>query len=184
MLTQPRHLFVYGTLRRAVGHPLHGVIASSSEFAGVGWLPGYLLDLGAYPGLVAPEDAGGLPFAGQVAGGPPRVLGEVYRLKVAPRDGARNSATNPLLERLDRYEGCTTNGDRRAEYRRVPREVVLEQGGTAQAWVYLYNPRFKARGGMFRPRLILGGDYLNRGNAGASGEIPDSGAPAEPDSKT
>jgi gamma-glutamylcyclotransferase (GGCT)/AIG2-like uncharacterized protein YtfP len=70
-------LFAYGTLMR--GYPLHAVIARGSTFIGVGSVPGRLLDLGRYPGLVA---------------GRGRVRGEIYRLREAE-----------LLDTVDREEG-------------------------------------------------------------------------------
>lgn len=70
-------LFTYGTLMR--GHALNPVLARGAAFLEEGSVPGRLLDLGPYPGLV--------PGRG-------RVRGELYRLD----DPA-------LLAVLDREEG-------------------------------------------------------------------------------
>ncbi|HEY3064321.1 MAG TPA: gamma-glutamylcyclotransferase family protein [Methylomirabilota bacterium] len=70
-------LFAYGTLMR--GYALHAVIARGSAFVGAGSVPGRLLDLGRYPGLVA---------------GRGRVRGEIYRVRDAE-----------LLATVDREEG-------------------------------------------------------------------------------
>jgi gamma-glutamylcyclotransferase (GGCT)/AIG2-like uncharacterized protein YtfP len=70
-------LFAYGTLMR--GYPLHAVIARRTAFVGVASVPGRLLDLGRYPGLVA---------------GRGRVRGEIYRLRHPE-----------LLAAVDREEG-------------------------------------------------------------------------------
>ena len=51
-----RHLFVYGTLRRAVMHPMHATLSRAAEFAGAAMLPGRLYDLGEYPGVTNPVD--------------------------------------------------------------------------------------------------------------------------------
>lgn len=103
-------LFTYGTLMR--GHALHPVLARGATFLEEGSVPGGLLDLGRYPGLV--------PGRG-------RVRGELYRLD----DPA-------LLPVLDREEGVqfvrsrttvTLAGDRRARawvYRyRGPRDRAV-----------------------------------------------------------
>lgn len=71
------HLFVYGTLMR--GHALHPVLARGATLLAEGSVPGRLVDLGRYPGLV--------PGRG-------RVRGELYRID----DPA-------LLAVLDREEG-------------------------------------------------------------------------------
>jgi gamma-glutamylcyclotransferase (GGCT)/AIG2-like uncharacterized protein YtfP len=70
-------LFAYGTLMR--GYPLHRALRRGASLVGAGSVRGRLLDLGAYPGLIA-------------GGG--RVRGEVYRLDAAE-----------LLPVLDREEG-------------------------------------------------------------------------------
>ena len=70
-------LFTYGTLMR--GYGLHALLARGSTFLAEGSVPGRLLDLGRYPGLV--------PGRG-------RVRGELYRIEDAA-----------LLSTLDRAEG-------------------------------------------------------------------------------
>jgi gamma-glutamylcyclotransferase (GGCT)/AIG2-like uncharacterized protein YtfP len=70
-------LFAYGTLMR--GYPLHAVLAGRARFVGTGSVPGQLLDLGRYPGLVS---------------GRGRVRGEIYRF-----------GDTQLLPALDREEG-------------------------------------------------------------------------------
>jgi gamma-glutamylcyclotransferase (GGCT)/AIG2-like uncharacterized protein YtfP len=79
------HLFVYGTLMR--GQPAHRTLAGRATFVGDATVPGALLALGRYPGLVA---------------GRGRVHGEIWRFEVPE-----------LLPALDEYEGynfkrCTT----------------------------------------------------------------------------
>jgi gamma-glutamylcyclotransferase (GGCT)/AIG2-like uncharacterized protein YtfP len=71
------YLFTYGTLMR--GYGLHRVLAPGATFEGEGSVPGRLLDLGRYPGLIA---------------GRGRVRGELYGLHRAE-----------LLPVLDREEG-------------------------------------------------------------------------------
>lgn len=107
------HLFVYGTLRRALRRP-EARLLSGAEWLGEGSVAGRLLDLGAYPGLVR-------------GGG--RVRGEVYWL-------ARPTL---MLQRLDAYEGCGRRGPTPDEYRRAIVRVRLDRGGSLSAWVYVYN---------------------------------------------
>jgi gamma-glutamylcyclotransferase (GGCT)/AIG2-like uncharacterized protein YtfP len=100
-------LFAYGTLMR--GYPLHAVLAGGATLLTTGSVPGRLLALRGYPGLIA---------------GAGRVRGEIYRLD-----------DPELLPVLDREEGynfvrrrgiATLAGGRRARvwlYRyRGPRE--------------------------------------------------------------
>lgn len=128
------HLFVYGTLRRDLGHAMHRVLAQHSRYAGTARYAGRMYDVGAYPAVVPdPESA-------------PAVQGELYRLQ-------RPAVLLPLL---DRYEGCTEGDDPAAEYRREVQPVVRHDGTTVQAWVYLYNQPVRT----LRP--IGSGDYLAR----------------------
>ena len=117
------HLFVYGTLRRGSNNKFARLLHSSAQFAGEGRIQGRLFRLRAYPGAVA------LSRAGEY------VRGELYRIE------------NPrwILAALDGYEG--------SEFRRVIREVQLDSGTRAEAWVYLY---CGSSGGT----LIRSGDWL------------------------
>lgn len=107
------HLFVYGTLRRALRRP-EASLLDGAEWLGEGTVTGRLLDLGAYPGLVS---------------GSGRVRGEVYRL----------SRPKLMLRRLDAYEGCRRRGLQPDEYRREMTRVRLDGGRTVRAWIYVYN---------------------------------------------
>lgn len=127
-------LFVYGTLRRAAGHPMHRLLARHAERVGPARYAGRLYDLGPYPAVVPDRSAGAV------------VHGELYRMR--QRD--------TLLPLLDRYEGCTEADGPGAEYRREAQPVERPDGTTAQAWVYLYNRPVAGR------RLISSGDYLRR----------------------
>jgi gamma-glutamylcyclotransferase (GGCT)/AIG2-like uncharacterized protein YtfP len=100
-------LFAYGTLRR--GAPMHGLIDGRARWVGPASAAGRLLDLGAFPGLVAatvPAD---------------RVQGDLFAI-----DPAHCEA---LLDALDRYEG--------ASFERVE-EQVSGPHGDVKAWLYVY----------------------------------------------
>lgn len=112
---QTEYLFVYGTLMRAVGHPMHRLLQRHATCLGRATCPGRLYRVAHYPGLVPAE------------GADDRVRGEVYRL------------TEPaVLATLDEYEGCDPDPTR-AEYRREAHRVTRHTGETLLAWVYLYN---------------------------------------------
>ena len=112
-------LFVYGTLRKAVGHTMHRILARDARFIGDATLRGTLYDLGTYPGLVTAGDAIDL------------VRGEVYAL-----DPDRAEA---MLAMLDRYEGCAATDRLPHEYRREVVQVTLGDGSARAASTYVLN---------------------------------------------
>lgn len=74
----PRHVFVYGTLRRGEVNDIN-LLKPAPRFIGMGAIEGVLYPMGWYPGLILE--------------GPGRVTGEIY-------------AVSPALEmRLDEIEG-------------------------------------------------------------------------------
>jgi gamma-glutamylcyclotransferase (GGCT)/AIG2-like uncharacterized protein YtfP len=75
-------LFVYGTLRRVYGHPLHALIASHSVGSGEARVRGLLFDLGPYPGMTAEGDG--------------FVHGELYEI---------DAEWPQIIAILDEYEG-------------------------------------------------------------------------------
>lgn len=124
-------LFVYGSLRRAAGHPMHRVLAAGAVLVGRAEMPGRLYRVQHYPGAVYDSR------------GESCVQGELYRLQ------------RPLqvLRRLDRYEGCVP-GRYSPEFVRCERRVFLPDGEPVTAWIYEYNRDVTS----LRP--IAGGDYL------------------------
>lgn len=107
-MSEPRHIFVYGTLRSESDHPMAQRLRMQARFVGKGSAPGLLYDLGAYPAAV---------FSGSQTR---RIIGDVFAFK---RGGK-------LLEELDAYEGTDPL------YERLPLEVRLVDGGTVEAWTY------------------------------------------------
>src|SRR5262249_5253665 len=126
------YLFVYGTLRRAGGHPMAHFLTAHARLVGAASAPGRLYDLGAYPGMVDAADES------------ERVRGEVYELH----------EPEATLTALDRYEGCGPQDPRPWLYERQLTAVTLDGGGRLSAWVYLY------RGPLTGARPIPSGDYL------------------------
>ena len=129
-----RRLFVYGTLRRGVGHPMHQTLARSADFVGDGRLPADLYDLGDYPGIVLN------PAAGQ------GVSGEVYEL--------RADAAGPAWRTLDGYEMCGEADARPHLYHRQIVSVDLADGSAVDAWAYVL------RRIPLTAVAVYGGDYL------------------------
>ena len=129
------YLFVYGTLRSDMGHPMHEVLERYAQFVGVGTILGKLFNLGHYPGLVLAKSKDTEPSLDTE----PRVWGEVYAL---------NAETTPLLfEMLDDYESYDPEQIRQSEYCRETVPVQLADNPNAiepkqhsvVAWTYVYN---------------------------------------------
>lgn len=102
-------LFVYGTLRPTLAAGGHARLVHDLEVVGPATVPGTLLDLGDYPGLIAGE---GL------------VRGELLRIVDAAR-----------LQALDDYEEC---GGPEPLFRRERMVARLSDGTTVDAWGYRY----------------------------------------------
>ncbi|MEM9460718.1 MAG: gamma-glutamylcyclotransferase family protein [Myxococcota bacterium] len=126
------HLFVYGTLRRAAGHPMHASLRAVANLVGEARVRGRLYMIEQYPGLVLDEAAAW-------------VVGELYRL----RDPT-------VLADLDEYEGISPDDQPPHEYRRVRRLVQLLDGGEHAAWIYEYDWSTEGRA------RIHSGDFLRR----------------------
>ena len=127
-----QHLFVYGTLRRAVGHSMGQVLAKYAEYAGPATFRGRLYRIADYPGAVPSEDPAD------------RVFGEVHGL-IDPA----------VLAELDAYEGIGPDFPQPTEYVRHLETVSLADGRQVRAWVYLYNRPVTAL------ELIANGNFLS-----------------------
>ena len=125
------YLFVYGTLRSDVGHPMHGVLTADAALLGRATVPGELYWLREFAALV-PLD-----------GSPTIVTGEVYEIT--------GDAVEHLLTALDEYEGIADPAH--DEYRRDVVTATLWDGRALRAWAYVLN---RSAGGL---RRIASGDY-------------------------
>lgn len=130
-MTTPR-LFVYGSLRRDAPGSRHELLGEAAEFLGHGRVRGRLLDLGAYPGLVAAVTRAEW------------VRGELHAIP-----GQR------ALARLDAYEDYNPRRPERSLFLRREARVELDSGEVVAAWVYVY------AGAVARGRRIASGDYLD-----------------------
>ena len=108
------HLFVYGTLRRSVAHPMHARLGEAARLVGEARVGGVLYRGGSYPGLVLGEGGGW-------------VLGALYAL----RDLG-------VLAQLDADEGATPHDPEPRECERVRTVVQRLDGRELEAWVYTY----------------------------------------------
>ena len=107
-------LFVYGTLRSDIGHPMAEFLARRARFVGPAKMPGRLYDLGPYPGMRDPEHADDW------------VHGELYEMSEA-------AAT---LAALDHYESLGTEPP---PFVRQRGQATLGSGEAMETWVYMYN---------------------------------------------
>jgi len=110
-------LFVYGSLRRVFGHPMHRWLTQYARWMGEATFRGVLFSLGEYPGAVPSGRAGD------------RVQGEVYEVLEA----------EPLFARLDEYEDFLPGNFAASLYLRQLHEVELTNGQRMRAWVYVFN---------------------------------------------
>ncbi|CAN0225877.1 unnamed protein product [Phaeothamnion confervicola] len=115
------YLFAYGTLMSAAGGKMgraqrQRLGREGSLVAPVATIAGRLHDLGDYPGLVESNTPGDV------------VRGEVWHL----------SSPDPTWLWLDAYEGIVPGNHSHNEYERLERPVMLTDGTSLSAWVYLY----------------------------------------------
>jgi gamma-glutamylcyclotransferase (GGCT)/AIG2-like uncharacterized protein YtfP len=141
MRAPPDHLFVYGSLRPASGHPMAARLAQLVTVVGPATVAGLLYDTGRYPALVLGEGGGA-------------VHGELLAL---PDDAIRRRR---LLAELDHYEG-SLHGPAAAFslFHRAATDVRRDDGFVVRAWTYIY-----ARD-VHGLRVLPHGDWLARGTA-------------------
>jgi gamma-glutamylcyclotransferase (GGCT)/AIG2-like uncharacterized protein YtfP len=116
-MSEPSHLFVYGTLRYESDHPMARRLRTMARHIGKGSVPGRLYDLGPYPAAVFDPDE------------KRRIVGDVFEIK----------PDSKVLAEMDTYEGTDPL------YKRTALEVKLATGGTIEAWAYGVNPPPRAR---------------------------------------
>jgi gamma-glutamylcyclotransferase (GGCT)/AIG2-like uncharacterized protein YtfP len=113
----PDYIFVYGTLRRDASNKMSHLLAKYAEFVDAAVYHGKLYKVDYYPGVVPSDDPNDA------------VQGEVYQLHQA----------DAVLPLLDQYEECGPEFPEPNEYSRQRQSVLLKDGRTVMAWVYLYN---------------------------------------------
>jgi len=126
------YLFVYGSLRKDFSSPAREVLDEHAEYVGEATFQGKLYKIDWYPGVVPSDDPDDT------------VIGEVY--KIIDRD--------EVFSKLDRYEGCSPADPKPHAFVRKQRLVTLNNGGTVDAWIYLYTRPVSGKD------RIISGDYL------------------------
>ena len=111
----PEYIFVYGTLRKDSPQPMARLLVSHSQYIGEASIQGALYDLGRYPGVLEHQGY--------------RTFGELFRLEEPEK----------ILPPLDDYEECSAAYPEPTLYLRKLCPVLLEDGSTVDAWVYVYN---------------------------------------------
>lgn len=115
-MSEPHHLFVYGTLRYESDHPMARRLRTKARHIGKGSVAGRLYDLGAYPAAVFDAEE------------KHRIVGDVFEIKPGSK----------VLAEMDAYEGTDPL------YKRTVRKVKLAKGGTIEAWAYGVDPAPRA----------------------------------------
>jgi len=113
------HLFVYGTLRRAAGHPMHRSLCAVASFVGDARVRGRLYQIAWYPGLVLDDAAGW-------------VVGELYRLRSTEGLVHLDAYEGDEYRRIERSVGLSAGGEHRAwlyEFRRPIETYALIPSG-------------------------------------------------------
>lgn len=127
-------IFVYGSLRKDFSSPASEILDNHSEYVGEATFQGKLYKVDWYPGVVPSDDPDDIVF------------GEVY--KITEKDH--------VLPALDRYEGCSPEDPEPHAFVRKQRLVTLDNGGTIDAWIYLYTRPVSGKD------RIDSGDYLKK----------------------
>lgn len=102
------YLFVYGTLMRGIQSPMSAFLSENAIYLEEAEYPGFLFDLGRYPGFVPDEDIS------------ETVKGQLFALH----------ASSEVLGVLDQYEGLQ---EAEPEYQR--RKLHF---GQYEAWAYIF----------------------------------------------
>ena len=130
-----KYIFVYGTLRRGSTVPQAEILVRMGRFVGPAKINARLFDLGSFPGMVAPEQAGQW------------VHGDVFEMF----DPAK------VLLLIDDYEGCGPKAKTPYDFERAIVSVTLDNAMPSQAWAYWYVKDVAAQ------RRIMSGDYRAKG---------------------
>lgn len=124
-------LFVYGTLKRAKGHPQHEHLKRYARYVCEGMTRGLLFRIDWYPALVHCDEANAW------------VSGEIYHMHEPVA----------LLEKLDAFECYNPHHPDSSEYHRVLRMVKRSDGNWTPCQLYVYqrpvNPDQRIASGTF-----------------------------------
>ncbi len=127
-------LFVYGSLRKGFNSPAYEYMSRYFDLVDCGKVQGKLYDLGDYPAAIPSDE----PFF---------IVGELYTIK-------QEQEFDWALAQLDDYEGVDASYDEPALYKREVATVHLQNGDTADAWVYWYSASVEGK------PIVASGDVL------------------------
>ena len=117
MINEGENLFVYGTLKQDIEHPMRDLLARFAEFVGTAAFQGKLYRVNEYPGAIRSDDLQDV------------VYGEIYALKEPAA----------VLSTLDEYEDYEPGSPETSLYRREMTDITGADGRSMRAWIYLYN---------------------------------------------
>jgi gamma-glutamylcyclotransferase (GGCT)/AIG2-like uncharacterized protein YtfP len=115
-MNNPVRIFVYGTLRRLHGNPMHSLLGPVN-FRGRATCRGLLYCAGSYPALVKSD------------GADDRVVGEVYEL-------LNPAGVIPVLDEYEAFDPVNPSG---SLFSRELDIVQLDNGEVVEAWLYYFN---------------------------------------------
>src|SRR5215510_9486693 len=108
-----KYLFVYGTLRPAIGRAESRCLIEMMKLVGRGSVTGRLYDLGEYPGAVL-DEAGGT-----------KIIGDLLELPDNPQ----------FIKTLDDYEGYFEDDTRASLFLRSRCLANLDDGREFESWI-------------------------------------------------
>lgn len=129
--TNSQYLFVYGTLRPNIGHPMATYLAKHALWRGQAKAPGRLYDFGAYPGMIEARETNDW------------VIGDLYEM----------ADPEKLLAELDKYEGCIPEEPQPYVFRRSVTSAITAEGNSLCAWIYYFV------GDIDETQRVRSGDY-------------------------
>lgn len=127
------YLFVYGTLRKEIDHPITDLLEKYTVEVKEGTVQGRLFDAGSFPAAIASDSHSDI------------IHGELYKIK------------NPesVFQHLDPYEGYSPAHPSQSLFVRKKVSVQTSNNHLKTAWIYLYNKSVD------RLSTIPDGDYLS-----------------------
>lgn len=129
------YLFVYGSLRKAMGHPAHEFVQKYYEYIGEAKTKGILYNLTDFPAAIQTDDE-------------KYIVGELYKIK-------NLDELSFAMAQIDDYEGVLDEDGNTPLYKKVKGDVILENGDNINAWVYFYNRNIDSQS------IIESGDILD-----------------------
>lgn len=130
------HLFVYGTLRDEIKHPMSDLLQKYTLETRTASFCGKLYDTGSFPAAISSDDESDT------------VYGDLYTI----------NDPQSLFRHLDSYEGFSPQNPSRSLFLRKKISVDLPDKNQVSSWIYLYNRSAD------NLQLIPGGDYLDYRN--------------------